>query len=326
MASYDTSQGSCMESARRESGLTRAVCMGLVHCESGPTCAAHCCLEGRRASGPRPRPAGGACAGCSLILILQGMRTPPLKQSLALLLVIAAPALAAEGSGQEGVEGRVEELFLGEEAPPNQRHEVEAGSGLDWEEDDGEASFELPLHIEYGVTDALQIQGNVDLSPEGEEPTLQEGSVGARMALLNDGDRGLVVSAGAMVMALRDSPEESMRPGVAPFVLAYKDLGPVGLNASAGVELLPSSDGRDGTVHPNLGLAAVLGDGLLRPKAEAAFRNEQGTNTGILAPGLYVRPAESVEVGVSVPWRLQSGGESSLGVSALLTWSGGGSN
>jgi len=39
--------------------------------------------------------------------------------------------VGAEGSGQEGVEGRVEELFLGEEAPPNQQHELEAGSGLD---------------------------------------------------------------------------------------------------------------------------------------------------------------------------------------------------
>jgi hypothetical protein len=236
---------------------------------------------------------------------------------MALLLAIATPALAAEGSGQEGVEGRVEELFLGEEAPPNQQHELEAGSGLDWEEDDGEANFEIPLHIEYGLTDRLQLQGEAGLSPDGEQSTLQEGRVGARMALLNDAERGLVVSAGAEVMALRDSPEESMRPGVAPFLLAYKDLGPVGLNASAAVDLLPSSGGRDGTVHPDLGVGVVLGDGLLRPMAEAAWRNEQGTNIGILAPGLYVRPAKSVEVGVSVPWRVQSGGESSLGVSAL---------
>lgn len=245
---------------------------------------------------------------------------------MALLLALTTPALAAAAEGeQEGVEGRVEELFLGEEAPPNQRHELEAGSGLEWEQDGDEANFELPLHIEYGLTDRLQIQGEAGLSPDGEQSTLQEGRVGARMALVNDGDRGLVVSAGAEVLALRDSPEESMRPGVSPFVLAYKDLGPVGLNATAGVELLPSSGGRDGTVHPDLGVGMVLGDGLLRPMAEAAWRNEQGNNIGILAPGLYVRPAKAVEVGVSVPWRLQSGGESSVGVSALLTWSGGGS-
>jgi hypothetical protein len=253
------------------------------------------------------------------------MKTGPLRQSLALLLALATPALAAGEGGQEGVEGRVEELFLGEEAPPNQQHELEAGSGLEWEEDDGEATFEVPLHVEYGLTDRLQLQGEADLSPEGEASTLQEGRVGARLALLNDGERGLVVSAGAEVLALRDSPEESMRPGVAPFLLAYKDLGPVGLNASAEVDLLPSSGGRDGTVHPDLSVGVVLGDGVLRPMAEAAWRNEQGTNTGILAPGLYVHPAKSVEVGVSVPWRVQSGGESSLGVSALLTWSGGGS-
>ncbi|WP_205525906.1 hypothetical protein [Pyxidicoccus trucidator] len=243
-----------------------------------------------------------------------------------LLLALATPALGAESGEQDRVEGRVEELFLGDEAPLNQRQEMEASSGLEWEQDDGEASFELPVNVEYGLTDRLQLAVEVELSPEGEDAAFQEGSVGASWGLMNDGRRGLAVSVGAEMLAQRDTPEDSLRPGVAPYLLAYKDLGPVGLNASAQAELLPSSGGRDGTVQPDLGLAMELGDGVLRPTLEAAFRNEQGSDTGILAPGLYVRPTESVDVGVSVPWRLMSGGERSLGVSALLTWSGGGSN
>ncbi|NPC84545.1 hypothetical protein HPC49_40820, partial [Pyxidicoccus fallax] len=133
------------------------------------------------------------------------------------------------------------------------------------------------------------------------------------------------VSTGVQVLALRDAPDASLRPGVAPFLLAYKDFGPVGVNASAELDVLPSSGGRDATVQPDLGLGVVVGSGMLRPKLEAAWRNEEGTDAGILAPGLYVRPAESVEVGVSVPWWLERGGENHLGVSALLTWSGGGS-
>ncbi|QSQ24798.1 hypothetical protein JY651_07605 [Pyxidicoccus parkwayensis] len=243
-----------------------------------------------------------------------------------LLLAVATPAFAAKGSGHPTVEGRVQELFHQEEAPLNQRHELEAGSGLEWEEGNGEATFEMPLHVEYGVTDAFQIQGEVGLSPESEQPTLEEGSMGARLALLMDAERRLVVSTGAKVLALRDSPAASMRPGVSPFMLAYKELGPVGINVSVAADLLPSSGGRDATVHPDLGLGAVVGDGVLRPKVEAAFRNEQGTNTGIFAPGLYVNPVESLEVGVSMPWRLKSDGENSLGVSALVTWSGGSSD
>ncbi|MCY1021766.1 hypothetical protein [Pyxidicoccus sp. MSG2] len=245
---------------------------------------------------------------------------------MALLLALATPALAAEVDGQEGVEGPIDELFLGDEAPLNSRHELEAGSGLDWEEDDGEATFEVPLHVEYGLRDWLQLEAEAELSPEGGASTLEEGRVGASLALVNDGRRGLAVSTGAEVLATRDSPDESMRPGLAPFLLAYKDVGPVGLNASAELDLLPASGGRDGTVQPDLSVGVVFGDGALRPMVEAAWRKEQGTNTGIVSPGLYVHPLESVEVGVSVPWRLQRGGESRLGVSALLTWSGGGSD
>jgi hypothetical protein len=246
---------------------------------------------------------------------------------LALVLALATPALAlAEEGGQEGVEGRTQEFFLGEEAPPNQKDEVEAGSGLDWEQDDGEARFQVPLHVEYGLTDRFQLQGEASVSPEGEDAGLEEGRVGARWSLLNDGERGVAVSAGAEVLALRDGPDATMRPGVAPFLLAYKDFGAVGLNASARADVLPESGGRDGTLRPDLGLGLVVGSGVLRPMVEAAWRNEQGTETGILAPGLYVRPSKSVEVGVSVPWRNPSVGDSSLGVSALLTWSGGGSD
>lgn len=244
--------------------------------------------------------------------------------SLALLLGFTSPALA-QGAG-EGVEGKAQEFFLGEEAPPNQKQEVEAGSGLEWEEQDGDSSFTLPLHVEYGLSDRLQLQGEAEVVPEGEDPGLNGGRVGARWALVNDGERSLAVSAGAEVLATRDEPGTPLRPGVSPFLLAYKDFGRLGVNASAGAELLPASDGRDGELHPDLGVALVMDAGAVRPMFEAAWRNEQGTDTGILAPGILVQPAESVQVGLSVPWRLGSDGQRSVGVGAMLTWNGGGSS
>lgn len=240
--------------------------------------------------------------------------------TLALLLGLASPAWA-QG---EGVEGKAQELFLGEEAPPNQKQEVEAGSGLEWEQQDGETSFTLPLHVEYGLSDRFQLQGEAELVPQGEDPGLDGGRVGARWALINDGERSLAVSAGAEVLATRDAPGTSLRPGVSPFLLAYKDFGRVGVNASAGLELLPDSGDRDGTVHPDLGMAVLLDAGAVRPMFEAAWRNEQGTNTGILSPGLLVEPVKSLQVGVSVPVRLGSDGPQSVGVGAMLIWSGGG--
>ncbi len=241
--------------------------------------------------------------------------------TLALLLGLASPAMA-QG---EGVEGKAQEFFLGEEAPPNQKQQVEAGTGLEWEQEDGDASFTLPVHVEYGLTDRLQLQGEAQLVPEGEDPGLDGGRVGARWALVNDGERSLAVSAGAEVLATRDEPGTSLRPGVSPFLLAYKDFGRIGVNASAGAELLPASGDRDGTVHPDLGMAVLLDAGAVRPMFEAAWRNEQGTNTGILSPGLLIEPAKSLQVGLSVPVRLGSDGQESVGVGAMLTWNGGGS-
>jgi hypothetical protein len=242
--------------------------------------------------------------------------------TLALLLGLASPALA-QGE-EQGVEGKVQEFFLGEEAPPNQKQQVEAGTGLEWEQQDGEANFKLPVHVEYGLSDRIQLQGEAEMTPEGEDPGLDGGRVGARWALVNDGERSLAVSAGAEVLATRDAPGTSLRPGVSPFLLAYKDFGRVGVNASAGAELLPASGDRDGTVRPDLGMAVVLDAGAVRPMFEAAFRNEQGTNTGILSPGFLIEPTKSLQVGLSAPIRLGDDGQNSVGVGAMLTWNGGG--
>jgi hypothetical protein len=68
---------------------------------------------------------------------------------------------------------------------------------------------------------------------------------------------------------------------------------------------------------------ALVNDGAHRVVVSTGA-NEEGTNTGIIAPGVYLRPSKALEIGVAAPYRMQRDGDDTLGLSALLTWSEGG--
>ncbi|GMT98454.1 hypothetical protein KH5H1_25730 [Corallococcus caeni] len=233
--------------------------------------------------------------------------------------LFAVPAVA-----EEGVEGRVQEFFLGDGAPPQQRGEVQLGTGLEWTRQEGETRFEVPVLGEYGLSDRIQLEAQVALTTPEDPRGLDTAEVGVGLALVNDRQRGFTLSLGMDVEATRDLADDRFRPGFEPYLLAYQDVGPVGFNLQLKAEQLPGVRGLGSELHPDLAAGAVLALGPLRPMVEAGWRDEDGTSTMLLSPGLMARPMKSLEFGVAVPWRLHAGGERDVGVMGMLIWQGGG--
>ncbi|MBN9682539.1 MULTISPECIES: hypothetical protein [unclassified Corallococcus] len=239
--------------------------------------------------------------------------------TVGLLGLFSVPAMAGEG-----VQGRVQEFFLGDGAPPQQRGQVELGTGLEWTRQDDETRFELPVRAEYGLSDRVQLEAKVALTTPEDPRGLDTAEAGIGLALINDSRRGFTLSVGMDLEATRDIRDDRFRPGFEPYLLAYQDVGPVGFNLQLKAEELPGVRGLGSELHPDFAAGAVLALGPLRPMVEAGWRDEDGTSTLLLSPGLLARPLKSLEFGVAVPWRIHAGGARDVGVMGMLTWQGGG--
>lgn len=237
------------------------------------------------------------------------------------LSVLAPVAALARGEGMN--QGQVQQFFLGDDAPPNQAAEVEAGTGLEMVPRPGDDEFQVPVRAELGLTDRLQVDASAELAT-ADSPELEGAEASLSYGVVSSRDAGFALTAGVGVLTTRDPVDGGLRPGIAPYLLAYKELGPLGLNLQLRAEGLPASGGRESELQPDLALGAALGAGLLRPVVEAGLRDEGGERTRLLAPGLLLRPSEAVEFGVSAPARWMANGDRSLGVMAMLTLQAGG--
>ncbi|MBE4750550.1 hypothetical protein G4177_20490, partial [Corallococcus sp. ZKHCc1 1396] len=59
------------------------------------------------------------------------------RAAVGLLGLVSVPALAADG-----VQGRVQEFFLGNGAAPQQKQQVQLGTGLEWTRQEGRTRFD----------------------------------------------------------------------------------------------------------------------------------------------------------------------------------------
>ena len=240
---------------------------------------------------------------------------------LVVLSVLAPTAVLAQGETLN--DGQVQQFFLGDAAPANEALEVQTGAGLEMVPRPGDDEFQVPVRAELGLTDRLQLDASAELAT-ADSPELEGAEASLSYGVVSSRDAGFALTAGVGVLTTRDPVDGGMRPGVAPYLLAYKDLGPLGLNLQLRAAGLPASGGRESELQPDLAVGAALGAGLLRPMVEAALRDEGGERTRLLAPGLLLRPSEALEFGVSTPARWMANGDRSLGVMAMLTVQAGG--
>jgi hypothetical protein len=240
---------------------------------------------------------------------------------LALLAACSLTPAAALAQGETLNEGQVQEYFLGDDATTNQRSELQSSAGLDVVPGPDGDDYQVPVSAEFGLTDRLQLEAEADIATS-DTMELDGVEANAAYSFLSSKDAGFALTGGVGVLGERDAL--GMRPGVAPFLRAYKNLGPVGLNVQLRAEGMPASGGRDSELQPDLSAGAALGVGILRPMVEAAYRDEQGQTTRMLAPGLLLHPSDTIEFGVSAPARWMEDGGRSLGVMAMLTLQAGG--
>ncbi|WP_437477048.1 hypothetical protein WME75_27505 [Sorangium sp. So ce1014] len=229
--------------------------------------------------------------------------------SLGLLLAASTAAAPAEQERTEaaGEPARppVEELFLGETAFPQEALELQVTSAPAWERAGRRVRFGIPLLLELGITDRLQVGGELPLELVRHDSGVAAG-LGAVQAevlvnLVNDQALGLALSAG-LEAGLPAGARALGAPGYAlsPFVSLDKAMGGVHVAFSASAEVRLPAAPRDAA---ELGLGVALGVvwplGAVVPTVELAAELDDAASL-LLASGVLWHPARGLELGAAL--------------------------
>ncbi|WP_437274900.1 hypothetical protein WME90_27020 [Sorangium sp. So ce375] len=229
--------------------------------------------------------------------------------SLISLLVASTAAAPPEQeqaeAADEPAKPPVEELFLGEAAFPQEALELQITSAPTWEHDGRRVGFSVPLLLELGITDRLQLGGELPLElargDSGVVAGLGAVEVEALYNVVNDRWLGLVVSAG-LGAELPAGSRELGAPGYAlePFVSLDKAIGGVHVGISASAEIrLPAARRDETELSPGAALGVILPLGDVVPTVELAAELED-TLSLLLAPGVLWHPASGLELGAAL--------------------------
>lgn len=235
-------------------------------------------------------------------------RAPP-RASLVSLLVASTAAAPAEPERTEAEDEParppIEELFLGETAFPQEALELQITSAPRWERDGRQVGFRIPLLLELGITDRLQLGGELPL-----ELARQDGGVVAGLGsvelealynLVNERGLGLALSAG-LGAGLPAGARGLGAPGYAlePFVSLDKAIGGVHVGISASAEIRLPAAGRDAAeLSPGASLGVIVPLGDVVPTLELAAELEDTTSL-LIAPGVLWHPARGLELGAAL--------------------------
>ncbi|WP_437585823.1 hypothetical protein [Sorangium sp. So ce1000] len=232
------------------------------------------------------------------------------RASLVSLLVASTAAAPAEQEQTEAADEQmqppVEELFLGETAFPQEALELQLTSAPRWEHDGRQVGFRIPLLLELGITDRLQLGGELPLELARRDSGVVAGlgsvEVEALYNLVNARGLGLALSAG-LGAGLPAGARALGAPGYAlePFVSLDKAIGGVvhvGISASAEVRL-PAARRADAELSPGAALGVIVPLGDVVPTVEIAAELED-TASLLLAPGVLWHPARGLELGAAL--------------------------
>ncbi|MCY1074012.1 hypothetical protein [Archangium lansingense] len=248
------------------------------------------------------------------------MRSPVLLAPV-LAVFLSVPVHAGQPRMQD-----VEELFLADNAYPQEAFELQTTLGMSGEWRNTWEVMTLSLLTEWGLTDRLQIEvraplrwelGGVVAGPE--EPSESGIEAGLLYALVHRPDLGLVLSPGLEV-ELPLSLSRSEAPGLAatPFVAVAQSLGPVRLHLNLALELRAGGARQDLELEPSATFAATLPLGTLVPLLELGLAWEDETRAW-LSPGLVWRSTPWLELGLGLPTRLGPKGVAEVRPTLLLT-------
>lgn len=254
------------------------------------------------------QPAGRAPAAREPAAGASTRRARP-RASLVSLLVASAAAAPAEPERTEAEDEParppIEELFLGETAFPQEALELQITSAPRWERDGHQVGFRIPLLLELGITDRLQLGGELPLELARQESGVVAGlgsvELEALYNLVNERGLGLAVSAG-LGAGLPAGARGLGAPGYAlePFVSLDKAIGGVHVGISASAEIRLPTAGRDAAeLSPGASLGVILPLGDVVPTLELAAEIEDTTSL-LVAPGVLWHPARGLELGAAL--------------------------
>lgn len=215
--------------------------------------------------------------------------------------VVLALSSVASAEGQEESERfdwPVQSFFLSDVPQVQEPGAVQARASFHLRDTPEGVQLEAPLEGEVGVGRRLQLSSEVEWSRERDEGELSRGlsqvEVGARYRLVESADSGFSLSTGLAGEVSRAGFSDD-RWGLSARLLAFKKVGPLGLNA---VVRPGFAHTRQGEWEPRaaLGMGVAVGSGLLVPLGEV--RAELGDEDAFEAVGgLKVKPGEVVELG-----------------------------
>lgn len=263
--------------------------------------------------------------------------TPHFRQRCAATLAAAlllAPACAyTEDDDDEGGGPPIEELFKSELVFPQEQGEIQIASLPTYRDGPEGSSLEIPIGIEYGITDALQleVEWSAYIDADADDPE-ESGSgqgnlqVGLMYSLIDIGGSGFHAAAGAeyeFASGDRRFLENGVREDSQELFLMFaKDLSDTAdslVFLQLGVELQSGgddgassdddpADGGDDDEGPidhnvwyaNLGGYLPLGEAVLSLEFNLSEEEEERYVT----PGISYQPDDGIELGVGVAFGL----------------------
>lgn len=235
-------------------------------------------------------------------------------------LTCAATAVAQEARTERGLQ----QPFLSDLAQVQDRGEIQARSGVEWDRGDPSAALRTPLELELGVTDRLEFEAGAELGVLGGAGSVDAGNAFAGIAYspFDARDSGLAVSTGVGVALPFGALDPSTDYRAVPHVSAYKTLGPVAVNLLLEAEIPVLSRVGAPLDEPTVGAAisaTYTRTGILHPVLEAAAYAGQDERAQVAA-GVFAAPVEALQLGVAfVVTRDEA--ETSPGVFGNVIWS-----
>jgi hypothetical protein len=234
-------------------------------------------------------------------------------------LVSSGPAAAEEPPPQ-----LIQELFAGEVAYPQERHELQGQVGWSRTASAGGVEQSFPITAEFGITDRWQIGVEIPFvgSRAGAGAAGGLGNIEAEVLynFLSDSQRNLLLTAVLSGAAPAVSEGAGERGGEVELTLAaLKGTGRLYVNANLAAQL--AIDGQDGDVQVGGRAAAALfvDAGPVVPVLEVVGRIEDGAPEALFAWGLRWHPGANFELGMGA-WLRTDGATSSHGLMSDCVW------
>jgi len=220
---------------------------------------------------------------------------------------LAAGARADDRAGESTkVKPFFQELFLGELVYPQEQGEIQFTTGF-LTATETKHDSRLPVIIEYGITDRLQIAVGLPIDfQQGQESADGVGNIELEgfWNFYNDAQSGWAAGIGFGLGLPAATPDVGDRALLyEPFLAACRQFDNLDFNASAGLEIKDFLDDAQPTeVNGVMALAAFRRFDRLIPLIELRVELEASGTPVRLAPGLiWQPPATSAELGISFP-------------------------